>query len=229
MIERIGVLIALGEGEQAKDLLHSGECRSMIVDRVIDDSARNKWGDDDSRYAHAQLCEIKSIAVIFWVGRFISWGYGLWRRDMVIKAAVFVICDDEQAIFPVWRVPNRLVNLLEQGLAACNVILRMLRIAADKIRGCMIIRLDKSIGSGVIGIAHVALEIVKVAEASLCFAHDHAADRQRLRKEVSPIERPANALVVKSVVNRAIIKFIAVEEDGSGNGLGRWTVIQPGG
>ena len=150
----------------------------------------------------------------------------MWWRYVVIKSPVFVVGDDEHTVFPVGRVTNRLVNLLYQHLTACNIILWMLRIAANKIRQDVIVRLDKGIGRRIVWIIHITAEVLKVFETSLDSMNGHAADSQRLGEGIAAIDGPTYPLIVKTVIDAAIVKFIAVDEERSGDIGSCWTVIQ---
>src|SRR5207244_1332410 len=137
-----------------------------------------------------QLCKIKGKQAVFWIGWLISRSNGLRRRHMVIKSSMLIIGDDEQAAFPVGRVPKRLVNLLEKRLSPCDIIFWMLRIAAHKVRRDVIVRLDKGIGRGIAGIVDITAEVLKVSEASFGSANIHTAYSECLREWITLIDGP---------------------------------------
>src|SRR2546421_2868690 len=116
--------------------------------------------------------------------------------------------------------------MLQKRLAACDIIFGMLRIAAHKVRYAVVVRLEKGIGRGVVGMAHVLSEVLEMAKAPFGQAHCHAANGQRLWKRIALVDRPAYPLIVEPVIDRPVVKCIAVEEDGTGNRLGGRTMVQ---
>src|SRR5689334_12597876 len=101
MVERIGLPVAFGQGQQAEDMLDRSKGRCMIVNSVIDDTPGNQRRDDEGRNAHPQLRKVEVVAVIFRVGDWVAGSDGARRRYMVIKTAMFVVGDDQHAMFPV--------------------------------------------------------------------------------------------------------------------------------
>src|SRR6266568_1884679 len=220
------LLIAPGQGQQAKNMLNSGKDRCVIIHAMVNDSPWNQGRYNNGGNPHSQLCKIKRKVAIFWIGRRISRSDGLWRRHMIIKSPVLIIGDDEHAAFPVGRGSDRLVNRLEKRLASCDVVFWMLRIAAHEVQRRVIVRLDKGIGRGIARIMHISAEVLKVSEASFGGANSHAAYSQRLWKWISMIDSPIQAFIVEPIKDGSIVKFIAVEEDGTGYICRGWTVIQ---
>src|SRR5690242_12425062 len=93
----------------------------------------------------------------------------------------------------------------------------------------MIVGFDKGIGSVVIGVLHMLAEILEVAKASLDQPQGHAIDGECLREWVALVNSPANPLIVEPIIDSAVLKFIAVDEQGTGDIGGGGTVIQSGG
>src|SRR5579872_4743234 len=126
MIKRVCLHIAPGQWQDAKDVFERGEHGSVIVDGMVNGGSGDQRRDDDSRHAHSQLCKVEAVATVFWIGRCITGSDGLWRRYVVIKSAVFVVGDDQDAAFPVRRTAYSFVDLLNQGLATRDIIFGML-------------------------------------------------------------------------------------------------------
>ena len=76
--------------------------------------------DKDGWDAHAVAVEVEA------VGRERVGRNGPRRRDMVVAAAVLVVCYDEQSLLPQRRVAQRVVNVRYQLVAEPNVVRRVL-------------------------------------------------------------------------------------------------------
>src|SRR6185369_5663542 len=95
-----------------------------MIDARADQRRNNHCG-----HAHAELIESKSPLIVRrWAVVIRRWST---RRDvMIVEASVFIVSNDEQAVVPDSRVPNRFVDCLDQLLSTRNAVHRMLRRAA---------------------------------------------------------------------------------------------------
>src|SRR5437868_2814308 len=101
---------------------------------MVDNSPGNEGRYNDSRYTNAKLLKIKVIVVVFWISNRIAGSHGLGRTNMIIKSAMFVVGDNENAVCPVGRVADSLINSFQEFLTTRDIILWMLRISAGKSR-----------------------------------------------------------------------------------------------
>ena len=69
----------------------------MIIGGMVNHSFGNEGRDNYGRNANPQLFKIKVIVVVFWVGNGIAGSDGLRGRDMIIKPAMFIVGDDQDA------------------------------------------------------------------------------------------------------------------------------------
>ena len=123
----------------------------MIVDTVVYGVLWNKSRYDHGWYTHTQLFEAESMLRVFFG---VAGSDGGRRRHVIIETTMFVIGDDQQAVFPTRRIAYGFVNGFDQGLTVSDIVQRMLGLAASigVIGNIPVVRFDKSVKVGIISL-----------------------------------------------------------------------------
>src|SRR5689334_25430976 len=100
----------------------------MVVERMVHRALGDEGRDYDSGYAYSVLSEVKpqGVACFLSLGNPIAGGNGAARFHVIVKATVFVIHNDQQTRIPDRRIPDRLIDRLNQTFPAGGIIFRML-------------------------------------------------------------------------------------------------------
>src|SRR5262245_56361308 len=106
----------------------------MIVHRMVDHPALDVRRDHQSGNSDAEAIELESELRVGLRDR-VARRNGRWWLDVVVERAMLGERDDQQAVVPVRRIANRLIYVLDEPLAACDVVEWMHRIAAREIAG----------------------------------------------------------------------------------------------
>src|SRR5450759_1761223 len=162
----------------------------MVVCIMIYGAFCDERGNDQRWDPDTKLLKVKVVVVVPGAGDRVAWVNSGWRHHMIVKSPVLVIRYDEQAFFPVWRTTYRLVNIFEESLAACYVVIRMLGGAASEFpREGMVVRFQEHVGFRELRIAHILFELAErpkmIAEVAA-----HSGNGKHLRKLVTEIDRP---------------------------------------
>src|SRR4029077_20251374 len=102
--------IARGEWMEAEKTLDRSEDRSVIVDPVVNEVARDQRSDHHRGNTRAILVKGETSLVGPIELRLVTRGSRFGRRNVVIESAVFVPSDDEHAGLPERRVANRFIG-----------------------------------------------------------------------------------------------------------------------
>mmetsp|Transcript_8597 Transcript_8597/g.25730 ORF Transcript_8597/g.25730 Transcript_8597/m.25730 type:complete len:217 (-) Transcript_8597:694-1344(-) len=135
---RPGVAVCEGCMWHSKKLARCGHNRGEIILRVVGRSLKcrrlgqhsptfDPWRDKQRGNPDPQPREVKVVGV---AARRVSGGRRLWRHNVVIESAVFIICNDKQRLVPLWGRAEGLVNVLHQRLAEGDVVIRVLIVGA---------------------------------------------------------------------------------------------------
>src|SRR5437588_1417498 len=93
------------------DRLNNGR---VIKCRVYDRTRLDPWRDQYGRQPHTQTVEFEIVLT----GRARRVGrYRLWRRNVIVAAAVLIIRENEQRPFPAFAVTYGPVDIIHQLLA----------------------------------------------------------------------------------------------------------------
>lgn len=112
------------DGRVMKSLDHCGD-RSVIIKAMVNAVARNEGRNNHGRDTWSVLVECESVLIDSEDLRGVSWCDGPRWSDVIVKSAIFLPSDDQQAGIPDLRASDGLVCGFNQGFAACNVIKRV--------------------------------------------------------------------------------------------------------
>ena len=114
------------------------------------------------------------------------------------------------------RSPDHLVDVLQQLLAARDVVERMLGVPA--LEACAVhqhvpvVGLDEDVGVREPGVLDPSGQLLQRDEAPADRVLDHAADPQRLRQRVALDDDPADTRLVQAVEDGAVLEVVAGEQ-----------------
>ena len=182
----------------------------MVVDGVVHQVPRDQRRDDHRGHPHAEAAKVEVVVVVLRIRDRVTRRHRRWRRHVIVEAAVLVVGQDQQALIPVGRAANRLVDVFDQPLAPGNVVEWMLRVSAPEVTGVRqdvaIVRLDEDVARGKAALADVGAERVQSSEPALQKVERHASDLQHWGKLVAVIDRPRNAGAVEAVVDGSVVE-----------------------
>src|SRR5437870_1130349 len=98
----------------------------MIINFFGDASLRHPRGDDNGRHTHAILGKVEAGGIQSRTGLIVGSRRSAWS-NVIVEAAVLIICDNEQAARPDRRLTKQVVYSGRQTVAGGQTVSRMLR------------------------------------------------------------------------------------------------------